>query len=194
MDADVEADDDGPMIGGVDRELRQLLGLVDVPAFARRGHELESFEARLDARCRRDRLAMLDMVHLRLRQWAAASTAGDWRPVFAAPIDDLWRLSEAGTPAWAASSAPLHRRRAIAADLIKSIDRFNRRWTKALGEIQLDPFNRLVDQYNRNYILEKEVVLGSPRLAARHFEPKPRLTVEVLARRFPTLPEPALIR
>lgn len=191
---DAEADDDGPMIGGVDREMRQLLGMVDVPAFARRGHDVEHFELRLYARCRRDRSALLDMVRLRLKQWAGASTPGDWRGVFAAPIDDLWPLSEAAPPGWAAVSAPPHRRRAIAADLIASVARFNLRWAKALGEVRLDPFNQMVDRYNRNYILEKEVVLGSPRLAARHFEPKRPLTLAALLERFPPLPEPALAR
>ncbi len=41
----------------------------------------------------------------------------------------------------------------------------------------------MIDQYNRYYVLEKECSLGSARLAARHFTPKPPLTREALLER-----------
>ncbi|HWE37698.1 MAG TPA: hypothetical protein VG406_14115, partial [Isosphaeraceae bacterium] len=77
-------------LGDVETELKELLGLFDAPAFARRGLDLEHALARLDARCRRERQAMLEMVRLRLKQWAGVAsgpeTAGE---VFAVPIDGL---------------------------------------------------------------------------------------------------------
>ena len=177
-----------------DPETRQLLGLFDVPAFARRGQDLEYTLARLHARCDRERSAMLEMVRLRLRQWSALATGpDDWSPPFAAPVAPLWPPAGSDPPAWAARPGPGSRRRAVARDLVASLERFNRRWARFLGEIDLGPINRLVDHYNRYYLLEKECVLGSSRLASRHFVPREPLTREALRASFPELPVPDLI-
>jgi hypothetical protein len=176
-----------------DPELRQLFGLFDVPAFARRGQDLEYGLARLHARCRREREAMLDMVRLRLRQWSGAVTGPDaWPIVFDAPIDALWSLAGAEPPIWAVAQAPVRRLRAIARDLIASIARFNRRWTRFLHQLDLDTLNRMIEDYNRYYLIEKECYLGSARLAARHFQPRPKLTKEALWNDYPLLPVPEL--
>ena len=136
---------------------------------------------------------MLDMVRVRLRQWAgAASGFEDWVSVFRAPIDSLWSLCDAEPPAWVSQPATLRRRRAIASDLITSVGRFNRRWSEFLDDLNLDHANRLIDQYNRYYILEKECSMGSARLAARHFVPRARLTRESLLSDYPLLPVPEL--
>ena len=58
--------------------------------------------------------------------------------------------------------------------------RFNRRWAQFLERLNLEPINTVIDQYNRYYVLEKECVMGSARLAARHFQPVPRLTTSTL--------------
>src|SRR3954471_13488802 len=114
----------------VESEIKELLGLFDTPAFARRGQDLEHGLERLDARCRRERGAMLEMVRVRLRQWAGAVGGPEaWAATFTAPIDPLWPLSGAEPPAWTDRPAPARRRRAIARDLIASVERFNRRWT-----------------------------------------------------------------
>jgi hypothetical protein len=189
-----EAESELPAFEVQDRELRQMMGMFDAPAFARRGQELESFLVRLQARCQRERHVLLDMVRLRLRQWASVSRADDWRSVFATPIDPLWSLSGADPPRWAETSASLFRRRVVGRDLVASVTRFGRRWTGFLESIQLDSYNKLVHQYNRYYLLEKEMVLGSSRLAARHFRPKSPLTIEHLLEQFPPLPVPELIR
>jgi hypothetical protein len=187
-----ETDDSTPMTN-IDAEMKELLGLFDVPAFARRGQDLEYALARLHVRCRRERLGMLEMVRLRLRQWSGAATGpDDWRTTFAAPIDRLWPLCDAEPPAWADRPAPARRRRAIARDLVASVERFNRRWARFLDGLNLEPANRRIDQYNRYYILEKECCLGSARLAARHFVSRERLTREGLLDQYPTLPVPEL--
>lgn len=176
-----------------DSETRQLLGLFDVPAFARRGQDLEYTLARLHARCARERAAMLEMVRTRLRQWAAVATGpDDWAVAFTAPIVPLWEAAGAEPPAWAARPAPARRRRAVARDLAASVDRFNRRWPKFLDGLDLDAINATIDRYNRNYLLEKECALKSARLAARHFTPRPRLTREGLLDQYPTLTAPEL--
>jgi len=185
-----EPDESSPLYA-TDPETRHLLGLFDAPAFARRGQDLEYALARLHARCDRERSAMLEMVRLRLRQWSAVATGpADGSPPFAAPIAPLWPLAGAEAPAWADRPAPDGRRRAIARDLVASVERFNRRWARFLDAIDLDPINRLVDHYNRYYLLEKECVLGSARLASRHFVPREPLTREALRTRFSELPVP----
>jgi hypothetical protein len=174
-----------------DPELRQLLGLFDVPAFARRGQDLEYGLGRLRERCRRERSALLEMVRLRLRQWSAVARGpDDWSGAFAGTIASLWPLADAGPPTWADRPATPRRRRAVARDLIASVERFNRRWVRVIEGLDLGPINRLIDQYNRYYVLEKECSLGSPRLAARHFKPRTRLTAETLLADFPPLPVP----
>lgn len=175
-----------------DRELQQMLGLFDAPAFARRGREVEGLLERLRARCANERDERLDMVRLRLAQWAAVATPESWADVFEAPIDALWDLAGAPAPVWASAPASRFRRRGTARDLLASVDRFNRRWDDFLDGLRLGTYNRMVDHYNRYYILEKEIVLGSARLAARHFAPKRHLAVEDVRAWFPPLPPPAL--
>jgi hypothetical protein len=189
-----DADDATPM-EVVDPELRQLLGLFDAPAFARRAQDLEYHLARLHDRCRRERAAMLEMVRVRLRQWAgAASGPDDWHPIFAEPVAPLWPLCGAEPPVWADGPAPMRRRRAIARDLVASLERFNRRWARFLDELNLQSVNALIDQYNRYYTLEKECSLGSARLAARFFSPRPHVTADALRAECPALPVPGLRR
>ena len=188
-----ERDEEGTPLGGIDAEIKELLGLFDVPAFARRGQDLESSLARLRWRCRRARGGMLDMVRLRLRQWASAADGpGTESLIFASSIEGLWPLAEAGAPKWAARAAPLRRLRGIARDLIASVERFDRRWLEHLGGLDLAPINRQVDDYNRYYLLEKECSLGSARLAARHFVPKARVTLDDVRLELPPLPVPVL--
>jgi hypothetical protein len=185
--------EEGPSFEVTDPEMRQLLGLFDVPAFARRGQDLEYSLKRLSARCERERESMLEMVYLRLRQWAGAVTGpSDWRAAFEAPIDALWALTDAEPPAWSEQPAPLRRQHAIARNLVSSLARFNRRWLKFITEIDLTFINNAIHQYNHYYLLEKECYLGSARLAARHFEPRMRLTRESLLNDYPVLPIPAL--
>jgi hypothetical protein len=190
-------DSEGPpstLNADIETEVKELMGLFDLPAFARRGQDLEIILRRLHERCRRSRRSMLDMVHLRLRQWSrAADGPSAWSGVFTRSIEPLWVVSEAGEPEWADSLAPIRRRRLIAADLTSAVVRFNRRWQQFLERLNVEPANLAISQYNRYYVLEKECVMGSPRLAARHFTPVPQLTTETLANDHPTLPVPDLV-
>ena len=175
-------------------EIRELMGMFDAPSFARRGQAMESSIARLHERCRLNRSQMLDMVRLRLKQWAQAVDGPDaWREVFKDPIDHLWPLSESERPTWSETSQPLRRRRTIARDLVASVERFNTRWTLRIRELNLAPINELIRQYNAFYVLEKECVLGSSRLAARFFRPEPELTPERLLVAHPLLLIPEML-
>jgi hypothetical protein len=188
-----ETNDATPVVGGAEAELKEILGMFEAPAFARRGHELEHALRRLDLRLARERNTMLDMVRLRLRQWASvASGPDDWRDLFTSPIAPLYTLTAADPPAWAPHPSPHRRRRTVARDLVASVDRFNRRWVHLVENLRLDSVNRQVEHYNRYYVLEKECIIGSARLAARHFTPRPRVTPALLLADHPTLPLPAL--
>ncbi len=179
--------------GDIETDVKELMGLFDLPAFARRGQDLELTVRRLHTRCSTARSQLLDMVHLRLRQWSgAANGPDDFAGVFTASIEPLWPLSQAGPPQWAGSRAPIRRRQAIAGDLVAAVARFNRRWLKFLDRLNLEPANLVIEQYNRYYVLEKECVMGSPRLAARHFSPVPLFTRTMLLEHHPTLPLPEL--
>jgi hypothetical protein len=188
-----EFDEPAPM-EVTNTEMREVLGLFDVPAFVRRGQELEYGLGQLRARCERERNALLDMVRLRLRQWSAAAIGPEaWQEAFTAPIDSLWTLAGAEPPDWANKDAHARRLRTIASDLVSSLNRFNRRWTRFVNEIDLEPINYKIDQYNHYYVLEKECSLGSARLAARHFVPRSRLSTETILAEHPTLPVPDLV-
>ncbi len=190
-----ETDDSlSTLSGDIETEIKEMMGLFDAPAFARRGQELEEMLRRVDARCRQARTDRLDMVRVRLRQWARVAVGpDDWTFVFTAAIEPLWPLCEAEPPQWAAAPTPRHRQLAVGRDLVAAVERFNRRWTAFVESINLGPANVVIDHYNRYYVLEKECVMGSGRLAARFFTPIASLSPERLLVEHPLLPLPGLV-
>ena len=99
-----ESDETSPsMNSDIETEVKELMGLFDLPAFARRGQDLEATLRRMHLRCRAARGQLLEMVHLRLRQWSSAAAGNEsWRGVFTSTIEPLWVLAEASPPRWAA--------------------------------------------------------------------------------------------
>jgi hypothetical protein len=181
-----------PLASG-DGEIKEIMGLFDLPAFARRGQDLEYSLRRVHVRCREQREEFLEMVRVRLRQWSrVAAGPGDWQEVFVEPIDSLWAHVGSEPPTWSDRTVPVRRRRVAARDLKASVDRFNERWRQFLESLNLGPTNDVIDQYNKYYVLEKECVVGSARLAARYFSPVPLLTPDSLLGDYPTLPVPQL--
>ncbi len=89
---------------------------------------------------------------------------------------------------WADTPASPRRRLAVARDLASSVERFNRRWAAFLDELNLGPINAMIDNYNRYYLLEKECVFGSSRVAARNFQPLRPVTLDRLREEHPLLP------
>ncbi len=178
---------------GTDAEMKEILGLYDVPAFARRGQELDYALDRFHARFARERLGMLDMVRLRLKQWAAIAegplTASG---IFSSAIDPLWSLADAPCPVWSGGPGPTRKLGVAAKELVASVERFNRRWTRFVAQTNADLINAQIDGYNRYYVLEKECSLNSARLAARSFVPKPKLSASALEAIYPPLPVPEL--
>jgi hypothetical protein len=187
--------EDAPSVVSTDSEIKELMGLFDAPAFARRGQDVEYAVRSLHTRCRLQREELLEMVRLRLRQWSKVAVGtDDWSETWSAPIDWLWELTHSVEPDWALQPASPRQRKNVARDLITSVERFNQRWRRFLETLNLEPTNQTIDQYNQYYVFEKECVVGSPRLAARHFTPVPRLTSDGLLREYPTLPVPELIQ
>jgi hypothetical protein len=178
----------------IEADVKELMGLFDLPAFARRGQDVEAAVRRLHDRCEKTRSAMLDMVRLRLRQWCGAAAGPEsWRGVFTNTIEPLWALAGAAPPRWAESDASIRRRQSVASDLIAAAVRFNRRWLEAFDRFNVEPTNFVIEQYNRYYVLEKECVMGSPKLAARHFMPMPLVSKPSLLADHPVLPVPEIV-
>ena len=75
-------------------------------------------------------------------------------------------------------------------ELRQSVERFNDRWQAFLPTIDLTPLNELRDGYNRFYLVEKEAVVQSSRVARQGFQPLPALTLADLAEVLPLLPVP----
>lgn len=190
---DAEAEEAAtPMAAETD--IKELMGLFDAPAFARRGQDMEFALRRLHERCRRQRDELLEMVRMRLKQWARAAAGPEtWSQTFADPPGLLWDQAGPDEPSWASQPASPRTRLGVARDLVASVERFNQRWRTFLGSLKLEPVNHVIDQYNKYYVIEKECVVGSSRLAARHFKPVPRLSMETLLKEHPLLPVPAPI-
>lgn len=186
--------EDGPAMSLPSPEYRELIGLFDVPAFARRARTLEDFLSRLREYCQRERTKLLEMVHMRLGQWARAATGpGDWHGEFTAPVAPLFELAGLEPPEWARQAGSFRARRDAARGLALSVDRFNRRWSAFVGKLDLLSVNEMIDRYNRYYVFEKECYLGSARLAARHFVARAMLSHADLLAEFPTLPVPQVV-
>ena len=186
-----DAGDAVPLVG-TDPELARMLGMFDVPAFARRGQDLEHSLRRLRRLCEQKQDELLEMVQMRLRQWTRVAVAESWTVVFAGPIEPLLRLAKFESPNWAPHQGTHRQQRAVAKDLIASVKRFNDRWLPFVDKLNLEPTNRVIDHYNRYYVLEKECVMGSAKLAARYFTPVPPYTRQDLLEEFPPLPLPEL--
>jgi hypothetical protein len=79
-------------------------------------------------------------------------------------------------------------------ELVDSVQCFNKRWSPFLESVDLTRINQLRDGYNRFYLLEKECVVRSSRLARQGYQPLPPMTLDELAALFPPLPVPRLKR
>ena len=168
-----ETDDSLPTLNGdIETEIKEMMGLFDAPAFARRGHELEEMLRRVRrAAARPGPIAST---------WSGSGSGSGRAPRSArrtGPSSSPRRSNRSGRSARPSRrNGPLRRHRAIASsrsgrDLVAAVERFNRRWTAFVESINLGPANVVIDHYNRYYVLEKECVMGSGRLAARFFTP-----------------------
>jgi hypothetical protein len=178
------------------REINELLGLFDAPAYIRRARGMEQATRQLLDKYAALRDEWLDMVKMHLAM--LRDLAGDWaalRPLLAdqEQIDHLRRLNDALQPRLHDPLKPTTSRRALRRalrDLIASLERFNRRWGEQLAKIDLSAVNALREGYNRHYVLEKACALRSDVLARHGFTPLPPLGLAELEAALPLLPVP----
>jgi hypothetical protein len=177
------------------RALQQLLALNGAPAYAVRALQVEAAFEDLLEHCRRRRAELLELVSIRLATLRAL--AGDWtvlRPWLAdGQIGALAELhaelaTQLRVPVSPTASLRILRRALV--ELAQSIVRFNRRWDEFLQGVDVSRVNALREGYNAYYVLEKECVLGSPRLARQGFRPLEPLMVGEISALFPPLPVP----
>jgi hypothetical protein len=189
----------GPSITPEARELNELLGLFDAPAYIRRARGVEQALEYLLGQARRQREDWLGMVRLRLGVLHAL--AGDWsvlRPWLA--DDEQVRVLEALRaelkPRLRLPPAPTRSPRALRRalrELLESLERFNTRWAHYLRTVDVSYVNELREGYNRYYVLEKSCALRNDLLARRGFEPRPPLDLAELEGHLPPLPVPRTV-
>ena len=192
-----ETDDSlSTLSGDIETEIKEMMGLFDAPAFAqpRAGARGDAPAASMSDAARHGPIARHGSGPAPTVGPRRRSGPDDWTYVFTAAIEPLWPLCEAEPPQWAPSPALDHRRsRSAPATSIAAVVRFNRRWTAFVESMNLGPANTVIDHYNRYYVLEKECVMGSARLAARFFTPIALLSPERLLLDHPLLPVPGLV-
>jgi hypothetical protein len=181
-----------------DRQVMQLIASYGAPAFVRRARQVQDAFDAVVARCRRQREKWLPMVRVRLALLHAL--AGDWTRLSPWLVDEeqlgiLQDLHTDLSPELRAAPRPTASGRMLSRalrELVDSVQCFNRRWGPFLESVDLTGLNQLRNGYNQFYLLEKECVVRSPRLARQGFRPLPPMTHDELAALFPPLPVPRL--
>jgi hypothetical protein len=173
------------------RLLMQFAAQFDAPAYVRRAREVERARALLLESCRRHREQWLEGIRWRLPPILAAVVDSAGRSGLSR--DSLAALEQLRLAAGVDRSSPPAGRVSLPRllrGLRASVERFNRRWLRFLDGLDLAAINRLREDYNRYYLLEKECAVGSAQLAALTFQRlDPLTTADVLAH-FPALPLP----
>jgi hypothetical protein len=185
-----------PILSGDDpsHAVKLFIAQYDAPAYIRRARQVEEALTQLVERCRQQRDQWLKMARLRLGFLKAR--AGDWNALLPWLADEdqletLRQLDLALSPQLRVPIAPTRSARILKRllrELHESLERFDTRWQRYLASIDLTQVNRLIDGYNRYYLLEKECVFRSARLARQGFRPLEPMTVERLQRLLPRLP------
>ncbi len=179
-----------------DRFFDEIVSHYDLPAYARRGRQVQGALDDLVERCRMQRVKWLEMPRLRLGQLVAL--AGDLDRLLplladARQLDVVRELHTELQPQLRMVVAPTISERQLRAtlrDLCDSLERFNRRWLDHLAKVDLTLVNELREDYNRYYLLEKECALRSPVLARVGFRRLESLTLDELTALVPVLPVP----
>lgn len=191
--------DEVPIVGRDDeqRVFQEIMGRSGLPAYVRRGRQVEEALAELLDLCRAQRAEWLRLVRIQLGILHAL--AGEWTALSPWLADGqlavLEQLDAALQPRLrhrvAPTNSPRPLRRALR-ELCEGLQRFNRRWEAMVPTIDLTRVNELRDGYNRYYLLEKECAVRSPRVARLGFVPLPPLTPADIAALLPPLPVPQL--
>jgi hypothetical protein len=174
------------------RLVRQVLGLLDAPAYVRRGRMVDESIDDLKRRCAAQRRQMLMGVAFHLRRWLAmvdqdSHVQARLSDANRMALDALLRFVPMETGCIRPPASGDSARRAWV-ELVESIARFNRRWDRFVRTLDLTDINKSIVDYNCHYVVEKECALRSARLASRGFRPMNRLTADDFFAWFPLLP------
>lgn len=175
---------------------RQVLIGHGGPAFLRRAANVNGAYDHLLDNCRRHRDESLSMVRLRLATLLAL--AGNWDSLGSHipeqdTLESLKQLHAQLNPQLRCPVQPTQSPKALAralADLVESMEAFNRRWLDFLRSMDLSAINKLRDDYNRYYVLEKECAVRVASVARKGFRPLEPLNSEHLLALLPILPVP----
>jgi hypothetical protein len=190
--------DDVPIISRVDEGqlFKRVLAYYSVPAYVRRAREVEDAFDELIAKCARQRDEWLKKVRSRLSCLCAVADDRLAQPSHFADLNQLEVVRRlAASLNIESSQSPGQKstrafRRQLQ-ELWEDIERYNRRWSVYVNNLDLTRVNRLRDEYNRYYLLEKECAMRSARLARQGFRRLSPLMQDDLLSRFPLLELPA---
>lgn len=175
----------------------ELMYAFDVPAYVRRARGVEDAWNVLLDNCRHARGRLLEMPRMRLAKlFVLGQLAVQDLPDIIADEDLRWlrALHQDWQPQLRAMIKPARSESELErakTELQLSFRRFNMRWSKHLHELELAPINRLRDNYNRYYLLEKECAVRSARVAQAGFVPLKCVSVADLFEEFPLLRIPS---
>jgi hypothetical protein len=180
------------------RIVQEIAGRFGPAAFMRRAKLVETTWTQLLERGNHARLECLAMVRLRLGQLHAL--AGVWETLHPWLPEDadramLIRLHDELQPRLRMALQPSTSGRVLRAalrELVEAMEIFNARWQKWLAEVDLTALNKVRDDYNRYYLLEKECALGSALVARRDFKPLARITRGDVEAQLPLLKLPRI--
>ena len=174
--------------------LKLLAEMGENPAFIQRARAQENALNALLERCTASRAQLLEWPR-RHYTILRKRIGDDWDRVSsitshanAGPI--LAALSTALPVIDHARPSILSTDRSLLRNFLDSAQRFNRAWNHFLDHAGLDEINRLRDDYNRFYPMEKSCAFGTESVNAK-FEPLPPLSRSYLETRFPLLNIPA---
>lgn len=175
------------------KSARQMLGLMDTPAYLKRALRVQDATNALFKRCETQRSDWLEGVRLRSRHWCRLAHQD---PALVGQLsrekrDALDRLNdELGINlGQSASNLSPGRPGRVWSDLLESVERFNQRWSRFIEALDCNRANQLIEGYNRYYLFEKECAFRSPRLASVGYRPLDKITPELLLTRYPLLPD-----
>lgn len=177
------------------RAYQEMLMCFDTPAYIQRAQSVEAEWNAVMSRCRKQRAEWLEMPVLRLAQLNRMMDS-DWTrfDVFTEPeANVLAKLIELWQPTLRVRLKPATDKNEVtkaAGALIDAFKRFNQRWLAYIEDFDLSTLNQLRQDYNDYYVLEKECVVLSPKVAQWGFEPLALATQEDLWRVFPLLDVP----
>ena len=182
------------LVQGEDRKLvKEFMAQGGTPAFVVRAEAVRQTWEHLLAACRRQRDEWLAFVKMRLGRLYAL--AGDW-PALAPLVGDaqlavLRELHEQLSPKLRVVTPRTDSLRTLRQALValnESLQRFNTRWREFLPKVNLAAVNEARDKYNRYYLIEKECLVGSPRVARVGYSPLSPASIKDVEAMFPLLP------